>query len=812
VNDLGQLTAAFGEAAGTTIHRWAGVLDLQLGVVEVYTEGKTPARVAAVLVQPLRSGRPYKMVVKACPAEGDGTDAFYAEAHRHGAALSYSARFGQRHLVDMVHVPLPVDDGSWVVFQGMADRDLPDPALLSGLLDRVAVGDQLRGVGVEGLEAACRSVARSVLDWSDEADRTEPVPSVGVPVLLERLLRGRHRAGGSFHEWARRHHPAMLDPGRCWVEIGGRRLLNPLALVTEPALSGHRKLWPILGPAHGDLHEDNVFVSLRDLASARRSGRRRSPGFRLIDLARFDPLTPLALDPVHLQLSMLARHLQRLPTDQRAALRDLLVDPACRSGRTLVPPWVVQLVDATRQVPPWIAGLAAEWQQQTRLAYVAGGLTFAGRRTTDDALRGWFLALAAESATAFLGQLLGPDERPAPGPADQVVPIDRAPSIPLVIGTTPAAVATPPLVEREASEDAAVTEADDDAPEAAAIETVEPADAGAGGPGGRPPWSRATPTMDDELRDVARRLVRGVLRQWEEAEEARLLNPTPIRVPWRLSSLAVAGPPADAIADGPEAWAVPATASVHFPPVSRGGEVSGLFLAYCQLRSGRMLIVGAPGSGKTAAAIRLVLDVLRYREWRDQQGGADDVAVPVILTPHGWDPTRDVDLMTWITRRLVADYPDILGKRRDERHVRRLVDGGHVALVLDSLDDLPEAARVAALSALDRQPGLRIVLVSRSAEMVAAAAEAHLKSAVAVELHPVTVEEAAAYIERSLVHPPPASWASILYRMRADPDGPLARSLDRPLTIRLALFNYAGRAAAVDELLDGHGFPGPGGG
>ncbi|MDQ2708091.1 MAG: hypothetical protein M3Z25_10840 [Actinomycetota bacterium] len=58
---------------------------------------------------------------------------------------------------------------------------------------------------------------------------------------------------------------------------------------------------------------------------------------------------------------------------------------------------------------------------------------------------------------------------------------------------------------------------------------------------------------------------------------------------------------------------------------------------YAGLGSGRLVIVGAPGAGKSGAAVLLVLHALRHREQLSEAARAG-VPVPVMFTVHGWNP------------------------------------------------------------------------------------------------------------------------------------------------------------------------------
>lgn len=65
--------------------------------------------------------------------------------------------------------------------------------------------------------------------------------------------------------------------------------------------------------------------------------------------------------------------------------------------------------------------------------------------------------------------------------------------------------------------------------------------------------------------------------------------------------------------------------------------------------TGRLIVLGEPGAGKTVLMVQLVLDLLGRR----RQGNP----VPVLLTIGSWNPVKDKDLRQWITKTLSVSYP-----------------------------------------------------------------------------------------------------------------------------------------------------------
>ncbi|WP_033262894.1 hypothetical protein [Amycolatopsis vancoresmycina] len=308
----------------------------------------------------------------------------------------------------------------------------------------------------------------------------------------------------------------------------------------------------------------------------------------------------------------------------------------------------------------------------------------------------------------------------------------------------------------------------------------------------------------DALADTLAAVVR---RQWTTAAMERgLLQPEPLPIRWHLSSQPVAGPPASATARG------------SFPPLPglsrttpaklRSGTHRTLHRVYGGLASGRLIIAGTPGTGKSSAAILLLLDALSYR---DQVGPEQRRAVPVpfLTTLQGWDPEQ-TSVRDWLAGKLV-DVPAFSGRHR-RRSAAALLDSGRIAVFLDGLDEIPEDDRPVVLQALSRQATFRIVLLTRTSELVVAARSGIFTGAVALELAQLKPGDVTGYLRRCLVDPPPAPWEKFLATLASGTDSVAARALDNPLSISLVRDVYRrttddSSAPGVDDLLDRNKFP-----
>jgi len=312
--------------------------------------------------------------------------------------------------------------------------------------------------------------------------------------------------------------------------------------------------------------------------------------------------------------------------------------------------------------------------------------------------------------------------------------------------------------------------------------------------------ARTTPAVPAavgaELDRAADLLAVAVRTQWERAAGERRLAAEPIPVSWGRPSLALAGS-ATAAATSRRFAALPGLAPAREAQLA-AVQIDDLHAVYGGLRSGRLVIAGAPGSGKTSAAVLLVLAALQHRD-RVRAEDRNKVPVPVLFTAQDWDP-RHEPVTQWLARRLQQTYPLFAG-REGAATAAGLVEAGKLAAILDGLDEIAEELRPVALQALD-EASFRVVVLSRTAEMASAASQRGvLQGAAAVELRVVDPATVVGYLERVQLDPPPEGWRNLVNRIRASPAGPLAEALNNPLALTLIRDTYQSGDDAR-ELLD----------
>ena len=169
-----------------------------------------------------------------------------------------------------------------------------------------------------------------------------------------------------------------------------------------------------------------------------------------------------------------------------------------------------------------------------------------------------------------------------------------------------------------------------------------------------------SPTTGQDLDRVADLLAMAVRTQWERAAGERELVTEPIPITWVKPSRPLAGPIAAATSSR-RFDVLPGLTPVREAQLA-AGHIDDLHAVYGGLRSGRLVIAGASGSGKTSAAVLLVLAALKDRD-RVRTEDRGKVPVPVLFTVQDWDP-RHQPVTEWLDRSTAADLPAVHGAIR----------------------------------------------------------------------------------------------------------------------------------------------------
>ncbi len=272
------------------------------------------------------------------------------------------------------------------------------------------------------------------------------------------------------------------------------------------------------------------------------------------------------------------------------------------------------------------------------------------------------------------------------------------------------------------------------------------------------------------IESAAADLATAVRRTWSrEAVHRGLTSPLPIAVRVRTADPRIAAHPAQwgSVADA----ATPGSTSAE---AALTGTVTDMVALYGRVATGRLVIVGAPGSGKTGAAVLLLLALCdRF--------------------PLGsWNPGAST-IEQWMAGQLATTY----GTPRAV--ARMLVEDGHLLPVLDGLDEVPEGYRAAVMAGLRALGTDPLVLTCRTTEYGDAVIDQILAAAAVVELVPVDPATATDYLTRS-GSADIARWDRVIAALHAPASTPCQEALRSPLMLSLARTVYQARASNPSEL------------
>lgn len=316
------------------------------------------------------------------------------------------------------------------------------------------------------------------------------------------------------------------------------------------------------------------------------------------------------------------------------------------------------------------------------------------------------------------------------------------------------------------------------------------------------PSARSVPSL---VQDQLSRLASRVRRQLEhEQKENRFAEPLPIRLRW--SRLEDSG-----LVDHPEVvkyyFGHAAASNAGVPETLEG--VAALFH---QQSSGRLVVLGDEGSGKSTLVTELALELIKMR------GPGDPV--PIIFQLGSWD--HDVAFEDWLIAELAGAYDFLKVRRRGEKKIlgAQLVEDGHILALLDGFDEIPDVLRQAVIARLNvtlLRPD-KVVITSRVEEYVQAVTGESgqvLTGAEVVKLQDLSVDDVDRYLRgrsTTLAEDPsgsPTPWDPVILALGDDSRTAhldmLLTHFATPLMLMLAKVAYSEGDPA--ELLDRSVFP-----
>ncbi|MFC5004434.1 trypsin-like peptidase domain-containing protein [Dactylosporangium cerinum] len=226
-------------------------------------------------------------------------------------------------------------------------------------------------------------------------------------------------------------------------------------------------------------------------------------------------------------------------------------------------------------------------------------------------------------------------------------------------------------------------------------------------------------------------------------------------------------------------------------PIELDGDVRAIEKVFAAIPSGRIVLVGPGGAGKTTAARRLAAACAL--SW------SPGAPIPVIVPLALWD-VHTVDLSDWLVSWMSENLGPLVNR---PQAARQLLDTGQLMLIMDGFDEIPASVRPSALIAVNRllRPGQRIVLTSRPSEYAAATARGEvLRAAPVLELAPLTPAAIWDYLAAAASQTAAAAWRDL--HRRVDDRHPLLRTLAVPLFLSMARELYGSGDRDPLDLLD----------
>lgn len=179
-------------------------------------------------------------------------------------------------------------------------------------------------------------------------------------------------------------------------------------------------------------------------------------------------------------------------------------------------------------------------------------------------------------------------------------------------------------------------------------------------------WQGLGDLNDASLVTVAGRLADKINDQWLKEDAVRQLNDRrSLSVGWVPADpdLVDDWPSLERLAGGAGWPSVPPAGTWATGPAGLAGD-SKLAGVLARVPTGRLVVLGGPGAGKTMLLVRLVLDLVALR--RETGVGR----VPLLVPLASWDPSRQ-DLYTWLAAQLTTIDPSLMARPRQIREGKR---------------------------------------------------------------------------------------------------------------------------------------------
>jgi YVTN family beta-propeller protein len=287
---------------------------------------------------------------------------------------------------------------------------------------------------------------------------------------------------------------------------------------------------------------------------------------------------------------------------------------------------------------------------------------------------------------------------------------------------------------------------------------------------------------------TAEELAKAVYHMWKrEAANRELTTSIPIAVDLKVADSRISAHHAQWSRSGQPLMSRPrqhAIGQARIDSANVAGATIDMSVLYNQIASGRLVILGGPGSGKTAAAVLLLLARCTARR--------PDDPVPVLFSLATWQPNTK-SIQAWMANQLAINY------RTSAKVGRALVDDGRILPFLDGLDELPNDQLAEAMAGLRSLANVPLVLTCRTVEYTAAVTERIVERAAVVEVEPVGRVAAVSYLSHSGTADV-NRWMPLLETLRDPTPNPCRIALSSPLMLSLCRLVYQSPSSNPVEL------------
>jgi NACHT domain len=299
------------------------------------------------------------------------------------------------------------------------------------------------------------------------------------------------------------------------------------------------------------------------------------------------------------------------------------------------------------------------------------------------------------------------------------------------------------------------------------------------------------------LSKVADQLAKNVEEVWQGEEEKRRINDPPLRVSWQAVDANLVEKWDDVVQCVKDEWrnwphSDPAGWAID-PTGLAGSGLTQFARVLGQVPTGRLLVLGKPGAGKTMLLARLMWDRPTPRSPGDP--------VPVLVSLASWRPAEQ-DLIPWLIEQLPLTYPMLekpappdTGKRN---RAAALLAEKLLIPVLDGLDELPKSAHADAFLKINKwlKPGAGLVVSCRTEhylEVVKSSKSKPLAGTAGVEICDLDPNDVGEYLERDSGWAGANRWKPVVDCLGKKT--PVGLALRTPLMVSMArtIYNYAGK-------------------